>query len=184
MFPTVTEVSLICDSVYDSGAMQYFTKELWQSAQEPERLDEYTAKWQIAYDQYQQQLTQFRERLGAEAYGFFAEADLHDGAVVKLELEGGSPRNHSYPASAKLIASEASDDFLWEISYRSLRHVLIDYPSQNPLFYSAGEGFGDWGYHELSDAGDGFLRHEILFATGSVIAFEFKELSAKRQSRT
>jgi hypothetical protein len=65
-----------------------------------------------------------------------------------------------------------------------LRQVLIDYPSQDPLFYSSGEGFGDWGYDELSDAGDGFLRHEILFATGSVIAFEFKEFSAKRQSHT
>ncbi|MGA7447462.1 MAG: hypothetical protein WBQ43_05680 [Terriglobales bacterium] len=164
--------------------MQYFTKELWQSAQEPGKLDEYNANWQIAYDQYQQQLMELRQRVGAEAYRFFAEADLHDGALVRLELEGGSARNYSHPVSAKLIASEASNDFLWEISYRSLRHVLIDHPSQNPLFYSPGEGFGDWGYHELSDAGDGFLRHEILFATGSVIAFEFKEFSVKRQPRT
>jgi hypothetical protein len=85
--------------------MQYFTKELWQSAQEPGKLDEYNANWQIAYDKSQQQLTQLRKRVSAEAYRFFAEADLHDGALVKLELEGGSVRNYSHPVSSKLIVS-------------------------------------------------------------------------------
>jgi len=161
--------------------MQYFTRELWQSGQEPGKLDEYNSNWQTAYDKYLQQLTWLRDRISAEAYRFFAEADLHDGAFLKLELEGGSAQNYSYPVRAKLIAKDASGHFFWQMSYGILRRVIIDYPSRSPLFYSSGEGFGDWGYHELTDAGDGFLRHEILFATGSGILFEFKEFSATRE---
>jgi hypothetical protein len=44
-------------------------------------------------------------------------------------------------------------------------------------------GFGDWGYHELSDAGGGFLRHEVLFATGVILLFEFKELDVSFSAR-
>src|ERR1700679_3397251 len=66
-------------------------------------------------------------------------------------------------------AWDASHNFLWRMAYGALRRVAIDYPSGSPLFYSPGEGFGDWGYHERTDAGDGFLRHEILFATESFL---------------
>jgi hypothetical protein len=136
---------------------------------------------QTAYEQYLQQLTQLRDRVSVEAYRFFAEADLHDGAFAKLELESGSAQNYSYPVRANLTATDAGGHFLWRMSYGTLRRVVIDYPSVNPLFYSSGEGFGDWGYHELTDAGDGFLRHEILFATGSGILFEFKDFFATRE---
>jgi hypothetical protein len=163
--------------------MQYFTKELWQSGQEPGKLDEYNSNWQKAYGKYLRQLGLLRERLSADAYRFFAEADLHDGALVEIELKGGNAEQF-YPVSVKLIASEAHSDFLWHISYELLRRVVIDYPSSDPLFYSSGEGFGDWGYHELTDAGDGFFRHEILFATGSVILVEFKNFSAIRRRCT
>lgn len=161
--------------------MRYLTKELWQSAQEPGKLDEYESNWHKAYQDYVQQLSHLRDRLTPESYRFFLDADLHDGALVKLEVEGGNTKNYSYPASAKLIASDASNEYAWHMSYGSLRRVVIDYPSADPLFYSSGEGFGDWGYHELTDAGEGFLRHEILFATGSVILFEFKEFSISKQ---
>jgi hypothetical protein len=161
--------------------MQYFTKELWQSGQEPGKLNEYNFNWQTAYEKYLQQLTRLRDRLSVEAYVFFAEADLHDGAFVKLELEGGAAQNYSYPVRAKLTATDASHNFLWRMAYGALRRVAIDYPSGSPLFYSPGEGFGDWGYHELTDAGDGFLRHEILFATGSEMLFEFKEFSCEKE---
>jgi hypothetical protein len=57
-----------------------------------------------------------------------------------------------------------------------LRRLAIDFPTDEPLFYREGAGFGDWGYHELTDAGDGCMRHEVLFSSGAVLLFEFKEV--------
>ena len=35
------------------------------------------------------------------------------------------------------------------------------------------------GYHELSDGGDGFFRHEVLFAAKSTILVEFKTVDVR-----
>jgi hypothetical protein len=78
---------------------------------------------------------------------------------------------------------DANDAFVWRLSYESVRRVLIHYPTEAPLFHGDGDGFGDWGYHELTDAGDGFLRHEVLFASGSVLLVEFKEFAIERTPR-
>ena len=43
--------------------------------------------------------------------------------------------------------------------------------------------FDDWGYHELSGAENGFLRHEILFATGALLLFEFKNIAVSNVPR-
>ena|SRR5271156_1576205 len=85
----------------------------------------------------------------------------------------------NYPAKAEITVLDAFDQFVWTISYSGLRRTAIDYPGAEPLFYRVGEGFGDWGYHELTDAGDGFLRHEILFASGSILMFEFKDVAVR-----
>jgi hypothetical protein len=87
------------------------------------------------------------------------------------------------PVRGSLEVLDSYDRFIWRVSYEGLRRVLIDFPTDQPLFYSDGDGFGDWGYHELSDAGNGFLRHEILFATGAVLIFEFKEIAASCMPR-
>jgi hypothetical protein len=82
-----------------------------------------------------------------------------------------------YPIKVKLTVLDANDRFIWELSYASLRRIVVDFPTGDPLFYRKGEGFGDWGYHELTDSGNGFLRHEVLFATGAVLLFEFKDIT-------
>ena len=82
-----------------------------------------------------------------------------------------SPRN--YPVRIQLTILDAMDQVVWRLAYRTLRRTVVDYPSEQPLFYQKGGGFGDFGYHELSDAGSGFLQHEILFASGASLLFEF-----------
>jgi hypothetical protein len=71
---------------------------------------------------------------------------------------------------------DARDQYVWRVVYSSVRLVLIDFPSADPLFNRGVGGFDDLGYHELTDAGDGLLRHEILFSSGAVLAFQFKEV--------
>jgi hypothetical protein len=40
--------------------------------------------------------------------------------------------------------------------------------------------FGAWGYDELTVAKEGSFRHEVLFASGSTLAIEFKNFSFKQ----
>jgi hypothetical protein len=175
--------------------MRYFTKELWLSAQEVGQLEQYNRNWLRANDEYNAQLKKLEPRLNPDAYKFFLDADVHDGELLELVLEDGSrpaplsqpvrawKRATQHPVRAKLSVLAANDAVVWELSYASLRRMMVDFPT-DPLFYSEGEGFGDWGYRELTDCGNGFLRHEVLFATGSVLLFEFKNITVKRSNRS
>src|SRR6266853_4555318 len=168
--------------------VKFFTKELWLSAQNPDNLKAYDRDWQRAYEEYRAELEMLRPRLGSDAHRFFAEADVHDGELLDLVIADGSrpaplpekarpwtePGN--YPVQVRIEVLDSYDKLVWRLWYKNVRRLIVDFPTQEPLFYSAGEGFGDWGYHELSDAGSGFLRHEVLFATGAILLFEFKEL--------
>jgi hypothetical protein len=159
---------------------------MWRSADDNFRM------WQQAFREYREQLATLRSRLNEDAYSFFDNADVHDGELLELRVVDGSrppplsePRRPwdtvcNYPVKAEITVLDAFDQFVWTISYSSLRRTTIDYPGAEPLFYRTGEGFGDWGYHELTDAGDSFLRHEILFATGSILMFEFKHVAVRK----
>jgi hypothetical protein len=35
------------------------------------------------------------------------------------------------------------DKFVWRLCYKNVRRLVVDFPTQKPLFCSAGEGFGD-----------------------------------------
>jgi hypothetical protein len=168
--------------------MKFFTKELWLDAQNTNRTSELHLREKAASDAYRAQLDTLRSRLSNEAFQFFCSADVHDGELLKLAIVDGSrpaplseavrpwttPRNH--PVKVKLAILDASDRHVWRLLYKTVRRVVVDYPTEHPLFYQNGNGFGDLGYHELTDAGGGFLRHEILFATGAVLLFEFAEV--------
>lgn len=170
--------------------MQFFTKELWSHARDAH------SEWQRAIDKYLSQLENLRERLSIETFRFFSGDDLHDGELLEISVVDGSrpaplhaprrpwlsPRNH--PVKAVVTALDANEKYVWVLSYENVRRILVDYPSDAPLFHSEGEGFGDWAYHELTDADGGFLRHEILFATGATLLLEFKSVDLRCTPRT
>jgi hypothetical protein len=172
--------------------MRYFTKELWRGAQILSD-DASFQRWQAAAAEYRDQLDRLRPRLSADAFHFFGAADVHDAELMALEVRDGSrpaPRSALArawrssvrdPVSVRLSVLDAEERFLWELRYTAVRRAQIDFPSDDPLFHVAGTGFGDLGYHELTDAGDGFLRHEVLFATGATATFEFREVEVTRE---
>jgi hypothetical protein len=176
--------------------MRYFTRELWLSAQETGKAEQYGQDWQRATDNYNAQLKALQPRLSQDAYNFFVAADVHDGELLELVVENGGrsdvlakrprPRKTSrkYPVRAKLTVLDANDTLVWRLSYGSVRRVVFDFPTGDPLFYHEGDGWGDWGYHELTEAGNGFLRHEVLFATGAILLFEFKEIAVEDVPRS
>jgi hypothetical protein len=51
------------------------------------------------------------------------------------------------------------------------------FSSEDPLFAPGTGGFDDLGYHKPTEANDGFLRHELLFRSGAILAFESTDIA-------
>lgn len=170
--------------------MKYFTREYWLSLQSVGSTP--AAPGQDPFVRYRADLDALRDRVSPEVFAFFSEADVHDGELLSLTvLDGNRPappglpaREWTYqpgfPVRAKLRVMDAYDRLVWTVDYADIRNVILKYSAEADLFPSGsggGFGFGDWGYHELRDAGDGFLAHEVLFATGSTILIEFRSIT-------
>jgi hypothetical protein len=165
--------------------MKYFTPELWASWGKPG----YAAPppEEDPFALYRRALEALRGRLEPDVFAFFADADVHDGELIDWTVTDGSrpaplgePRREwgprsGLPVRVALRVLDAWDRFIWSIRYTSVRRVEAKYASGE-----WGGGFDDWGYHELTDAGAGFLRHEILFASGSTILVEFRGVEVTR----
>ena len=168
--------------------MKYFTKSMWRGSQQAGILHvENHLQYQRAFESYRVNLDDLRPRVGDSVWDFFANIDVHDAELLDLRIVDGSrpaPLGEparpwqcitTYPVRVELTLLDAFDQYVWRLWYSAVRLVLIDFPSDDPLLGSDG-GFEDLGYHELTDAGGGFLRHEMLFSTGAVVAFEFKQV--------
>jgi hypothetical protein len=75
----------------------------------------------------------------------------------------------------------ANLDVLYTLNYTKVKRVVFDYPTDEPLFHLEGSHIGDWGYDELTPADDSYLRHEILFTSGTIILIEFIRFSCTRE---
>jgi hypothetical protein len=173
--------------------MKYFTRERWKAVQRPNRAA--SDAWRADLEKYSQELKAILARHPADFRSFFEAADVHDGELLSCNiLDGGRipsanekprPWNNEtpFPVAVELEVLEATGKVSWKLRYSLCRRAAIDFPTDSPLFHTEGHGFGDWGYHELSDLGNGFLRHEVLFASGSTILVEFKELRVEKVPR-
>jgi len=173
--------------------MKYFTKELWaahNSGVDEERRRALEEGDRNALE-YGRQLELLRSRLPPEAYSFFSGESLHDGRLVEFIAGDDVGRNVYGPEKFDINAHRTSvlmkvlgcnlDEF-FTLKYTKVRRVVFDYPSADPLFHDEGEHIGDWGYDELTAADDSYLRHEILFASGTTILIEFKDFSYEKVS--
>jgi hypothetical protein len=178
--------------------MKYLTKKRWAGTRTGEQANASgadAASWGKALRAYRGQLEAMRPRLPDHVFAFFDRADIHEGELLHLEIRDGSrpapldqlprpwivPGDH--PVRVELAILDVYDRQVWTLQYRSIRRILVDFPSKTPLFYQDGEGFGDVGCHELTDCGDGFFRHEILFATGATLLVEFKDIEVQSRPR-
>ena len=166
--------------------MKYFTPELWASWGQPG----YTPPPPESdpFVLYRRQLETLRGRLEPATFAFFADADVHDGELLDFTITDGSRpaplgeakrqwgSREGLPVVVVLRVLDAWDRYVWTIRYAGVRRTEAHYASDAEW----GGGFDDWGYHELSDAGDQFLRHEILFASDSSLLIEFKSVQIDR----
>ena len=176
--------------------MRDCTKELWIDLQDEDKRQAAFEQWDAALADYRAQLHMLQPRLTAEAFEFFANADVHDGALLHFKIADHDPETpptwvskprgeeewHSrdYPVTVELEVMEGTGTTRWKLAYGHVRRVVADFPTERPLFYGDGDGFEDWGYHELTDAGAGFMRHEVLFSSGATLLTEFRAITVTK----
>jgi hypothetical protein len=167
--------------------MKYFKKELWAASNSDDGNErkQAEAEWYRKFSEYEKQLEQIRLRLSASASKFFGKVSLHDGTLLSLSVGDALDSTEEIPirrrkTQMRIIVTSIDNPGTYTLQYSGIRQAVVDFPSATPLFYDLGDSFGDWGYDELTDAGDGFFRHEVLFASGATIAIEFKHFKHKR----
>lgn len=172
--------------------MKYFTKELWSGGNKRSESDQRRVleQWNTNFQEYQTQLKGLQDRLTKRAYNFFTKVNLHDGRVVAFtvgdaihhDLHGTEKFDinvHNPRVEIKVLGCQL--DMQYTLNYGKVRRVLFDYPTETPLFHREGAHIGDWGYDELTAADTEYLRHEVLFASGTTILIEFQQFSYERE---
>ncbi|MFL6231012.1 MAG: hypothetical protein ACJ741_19730 [Pyrinomonadaceae bacterium] len=171
--------------------MKYFTKELWEglNTEDDALFRQADEQWECNREAYFRQLQQVKTRLSKSAARFFGSVSLHDGRLLAFvsgdhvgyrESELSSVSRNKGRPEVRMHVLDFEQRWLHSLSYAKVRKVLFDFPSDHPLFYEEGGRIADWGYDELTDAGDSYLRHEVLFSSGTTILIEFQRFSYKR----
>lgn len=169
--------------------MQYFKRELWLNVNIQARTQEHISfdndEWMTNLHAYQEQLTILKPRLGARIYQFFAKTGLHDGTLLKLctgdkflDYPGNVRRTEPY---VTLEVLDTYQNNQYTLMYEGIRRLVFDYPSEKPLFHYHDCGpIGDWGYDELTAVDKTYLRHEVLFSSGTILLIEFMRFKYKK----
>jgi hypothetical protein len=172
--------------------MKYFTKELWLGYNDQGPMDSQTAIEQGRRNMqaYIEQLEKLRPRLAQRTNRFFSNENLHDGRLLAF-IAGDAPEHdvngtkrfdinaHSPLVIMKVLGPDLK--VIYTLRYKKVRKISLAYPSDEQLFHKEGNHIGDWGYDELTAADEQFLRHEILFASGTIILVEFKAFSYRKE---
>ena len=172
--------------------MKYFTKEIWRGHNSRSKSDWAYEQSELNMREYARQLEELKPRLTEETYCFFTMESLHDGRLLaftagdRIDFDVQGPDRfdiNAHNTSAQMRVLGANLDALYTLRYAGVRRALFDYPTDDPLFHEEGRHIGDWGYDELTDAGGGYLRHEVLFASGTTVLIEFRNFSYEREER-
>ena len=172
--------------------MKYFTRELWlgYNSRNDEVNKTAIEQGERNYHEYVRQLEKLRPRLSENTHRFLTTENLHDGRLLAFIAGDGIDFNingsekfdiNARNTSVQIKVLGANLDMLFTLKYTEVRRVIFDYPTDQPLFHNEGCHIGDWGYDELTAADDKYLRHEVLFASGTTILIEFKDFSYEKE---
>jgi len=173
--------------------VKYFTKELWLSwntEHDEESAKRNNERSRKIFADYEEQLKAVLPRIGDEYRTFYLDESLHDGRLLSfttgdaIDFDLRSTTEYDINAtnsSVRIRVLHHSLNQVFILNYSSIRRVVFDYPSDAPLFHFAeGWHIGDWGYDELTIADENYLRHEVLFSSGTSIVIEFKDFSFEK----
>jgi hypothetical protein len=172
--------------------MRYFTRELHDRSSGDDLADAKLAMQQFErnVDLYRAQLSLSRSRMSAATFAFFSEVNTHDSTLLHLRIGDDVWERHGaerYPLVnrrrvAACLTLRLDDGRKAAIHYRSVRKTIFDYPTGDP-WYQRGHRIDDFMNHELTDSGDGYLAHEVLFSSGTIFRIEFEGVTCKLTGR-
>lgn len=168
--------------------MQYFKKELWLAFNSDKDDQNEHDEWIKNIKEYKVQLENLEDRLSKRNFSFFTKESLHDGNIVAINIKDAIAerakqkkpwKNIFNPVTIEIQVINYEEDKLYFLKYNSVKKIKLDFPSENPLFWSVGSGLEDWGYDELTMVDEEYLAHRILLSSGSEILLEFKRFTYK-----
>jgi hypothetical protein len=171
--------------------MKFFTRELWAgfNTEDDAAFRRNDASWNRNLAAYRRHLEKLKPRLSKQIYRFVTKESLHDGRLISFNVsdnldfdideEKRFDRN-SRKTGVSMKVLNYEQDALFLMRYTKVKRVLFDYPTDNPLFEQEKDFIGDWGYDEFSEVDGDYLRHEVLFSSGTTILIKFKHFTYKR----
>ncbi len=79
----------------------------------------------------------------------------------------------------RLEALNREENRLYEFRYRDVRRAVFDYPSAEPWYSRLSNPIDDWMSDELTAADHEYLKHEVLFTSGTTLLIECRRLSLR-----
>jgi hypothetical protein len=158
--------------------MKYLTKKRWEGVRAKQHGGTGNS-WGKALRAYREQLETLRPRFPDEVFAFFDRADIHEGELLRLDIS-----DDGEPVRVAVALRDVYDRQSWTLQYGSARRAVVDLPAHAPPRRHDVDGFGEVACHELTDCGGGYFRHEILFASGATLLFEFRDVEVQRSERT
>jgi hypothetical protein len=170
--------------------MKYYTPELWIGLNDSDvSIEESDRLWDEIACKYIEQLQLLKPRLSARNYHFFRHVSLHDGLIVSfnvmnkttqmMKVNNSYRRAKSYKNPITIQIEVLSGEYLYFLTFSKVSSFNVSYP-KDPLLPGP-NGFGDWGYAELSSLDAETLSYEVLFSTGATILVEFSTFSYKKK---
>lgn len=167
--------------------MKYFKEELWSAlnSEDDEVYFRAEEEWARNVEEYRVQLAGLLPRLSANAARFFSKVSLHDGTLVSFAVGDAFASNggltlRKRQTRVQMTVLSANNGATYVLNYSGIRRCSVDYPGSPSVFYEKGDHFGDWGYDELTAAGEGLFQHEILFESGATINIIFTKFRYQR----
>lgn len=81
--------------------------------------------------------------------------------------------------SAKVEVLNREETRLFTLTYRGVRRAVFDYPTGEQWYDRGVHSIDDWMWDELTAADERFLRHEVIFSSGTTLLVEFEKFSIK-----
>lgn len=151
--------------------MKFFTYQLWSSLQsENSKIAE--RKWLRNMKAYKTQLHKVESCLSKKVFALFSRSAFHDGEVTGLHF--ASPQ--------KIFLTLKHWDVEYVLMFGGVRTWNINFDARHD-FLSLGRMF-EWGYDELTNLDDGFVKLEILFSSGGTCIIEFDKLQVKSNKKS
>lgn len=170
--------------------MKYFKKELWAAfnSEDDEEYFRAEEEWARNVEEYRIQLDGLLPRLSANAARFFSKVSLHDGTLLSFAVGDALGSTSKLPrmkrqTRVQMTVVSGNNGATYTLNYSGIFRCSVDFPGSPTVFYEKGDPFGDWGYDELTDAGDGLFQHDILFECGATVSIVFTKFRYQRSRR-